>query len=106
VPASVELSPLFDPTLERVGFPLEHPYLEEVYASVLGPSSVLFLRRAGRLLADHPDGVTLDVVDLSRSLGLGARPDASDVGRNSIRKRCASAFRAKVFERCSPSGSR
>jgi hypothetical protein len=87
VPASVELSPLFDSTLERVGFPLEDPYLEEVYASVLGPSSVLFLRRAGRLLADHPDGVNLDVVDLSRSLGLGARPDTRDVGRNSPLRR-------------------
>jgi hypothetical protein len=87
VPASVELSALFDPTLERVGLPLEHPYLEEVYASVLGPSSVIFLRRAGRLLAEHPDGITLDVVDLSRSLGLGARPDANDVGRNSPLRR-------------------
>jgi hypothetical protein len=87
VPASVELSPLFDPTLDRVGFPLEHPYLEEVYTSVLGPSSVLFLRRAGRLLADSPDGVTVDLVDTSRSLGLGARPDAEDVGRNSPLRR-------------------
>ncbi|MGH9266992.1 MAG: hypothetical protein ACRD0D_02325 [Acidimicrobiales bacterium] len=24
--ATVELSPLFDPTLDRVGFPLDHPY--------------------------------------------------------------------------------
>jgi len=87
VPASVELSPLFDPMLDRVGFPIEHAYVEEVYASVLGPSSVLFLRRAGRLLADHPDGVTLDVVELSRSLGLGARPDADDVGRNAPLRR-------------------
>lgn len=87
MPASVELSPLFDPTLDRVGFPLEHPYVEEVYASVLGPSSVLFLRRAGRLLAEHPEGVSLDIVELSRSLGLGARPDADDVGRNSPLRR-------------------
>ena len=45
--ASVELSPLFDATLERVGIPLDHPYIERVYCSVLGPSSVLFLRRVG-----------------------------------------------------------
>ena len=37
MPASVELSPMFDPTLERVGFPLDHPYIERVYCSVLGP---------------------------------------------------------------------
>ncbi len=85
--ASVELSPLFDPTLERVGFPLDHPYVERVYCSVLGPSSVLLLRRAGELFAEHPDGLLVDVVDLSRSLGLGVRADAGDVGRNAPLRR-------------------
>src|SRR4051812_22956249 len=70
VPASIESPPLFDPTLDRVGFPLDHPYIERVYCSVLGPSSVLFLRRAGELFAEHPEGTRLDLVDLSRSLGL------------------------------------
>jgi hypothetical protein len=87
VSASLELSPLFDPTLERVGFPLDHPYVEQVYCPVLGPSSVLLLRRAGQLFAEHPEGVRLDVVELSRSLGLGARPDADDIGRNSPLRR-------------------
>lgn len=85
--ATVELSPLFDPTLDRVGFPLDHPYVERVYCSVLGPSSVLLLRRAAQLFAEHPQGVRVDVVDLSRSLGLGVRPDAGDVGRNSPLRR-------------------
>ena len=87
MPASVELSPLFDPTLERVGFPLDHPYVERVYCSVLGPSSVLLLRRAGELFAEHPEGLRVDVVDLSRSLGLGVRPDADDVGHNAPLRR-------------------
>ncbi|HVM52042.1 MAG TPA: hypothetical protein VM262_02485 [Acidimicrobiales bacterium] len=82
MPASIELSPLFDPTLERVGFPLGHPYIEQVYCSVLGPSSVLLLRRAGELFEEHPQGVRVDLVALSRSLGLGVRADADDVGRN------------------------
>ena len=85
--ATVEISPLFDPTLDRVGFPLEHPYVERVYCSVLGPSSVLLLRRAAELFADHPAGVRVDLVDLSRSLGLGVRPEADDVGRNSPLRR-------------------
>jgi hypothetical protein len=87
VSASVELSPLFDPTLERVGFPLDHPYVERVYCSVLGPSSVLLLRRAGELFAEHPEGLRVDVVDLSRSLGLGVPADAADVGRNAPLRR-------------------
>jgi len=84
VSASVELVPLFDPTLDRVGFPLDHPYVERVYCSVLGPSSVLLLRRIGELFAEHPTGARVDLVDLSRSLGLGVRADAAEVGRNSV----------------------
>jgi len=87
VPASIELSPIFDPTLERVGLPLDHPYIERVYCSVLGPSSVLLLRRAGELFAEHPEGARVDLVDLSRSLGLGVRADADDVGRNAPLRR-------------------
>jgi hypothetical protein len=87
VPAFVELSPLFDPTLERVGFPLDHPYVERVYCSVLGPTSVLLLRRAGQLFAEHPEGLRVDLVDLSRSLGLGVRADADDLGHNAPLRR-------------------
>lgn len=61
---------------------MDHPYVERVYCSVLDPSSVLFLRRAGELFAEHPGGLRVDVVDLFRSLGLGVRADADDVGRN------------------------
>ena len=87
MPATVELSPLFDPTLDRVGFPLDHPYIERVYCSVLGPTSVLLLRRAGELFADHPRGVTVDMVEMSRSLGLGGRLDAEDLGKHSPLRR-------------------
>ncbi|MGH9188339.1 MAG: hypothetical protein ACRD0U_21440, partial [Acidimicrobiales bacterium] len=77
------MSPLFDPTLDRVGFPLDHPYIERVYCSVLGPTSVLLLRRVGELLADCPDRVTVDLVDLSRSLGVGPKgASTGEVGRN------------------------
>ena len=87
MPASIDLSPMFDSTLERVGFPLDHPYIERVYCSVLGPSSVLLLRRAGELFAEHPEGARVDVVDLSRSLGLGVQAGADDVGRNAPLRR-------------------
>lgn len=82
VPATVELSPLFDPTLDRVGFPLDHPYIEQVYCSVLGPTSVLLLRRFGELLDKHPHGVSVDLVDLGRSLGVGPKSADGEIGRN------------------------
>lgn len=77
----MELSALLDPVLERTGFPLDHPYLERVYCSVLGPTSTLLLRRAGELLAEHPDGCRVELVDLSRVLGIGA--PGGQVGRTS-----------------------
>lgn len=85
--ASVELRPLFDPTLDRVGFPLDLPYIEQVYCSALGPSSVLLLRHAGQLFADHPEGARVDLVDLSRSLGLGRHADGDELGRNAPLRR-------------------
>ena len=81
---TVHLSPLVDSTLERIGFPLEHPYVEQVYCSVLGPTSVLLLRHIGRQLAEHPGGVDLDLIDASRRLGLGIRTEANEVGRRSV----------------------
>ncbi len=82
MPATFELRPLFDPTLDRIGFPLDHPYIEQVYCSVVGPSSVILLRHAGHLFDEHPDGARVDLVDLSRSLGLGRHADGDQLGRN------------------------
>ena len=79
---SLSVSPLVDPTLDRVGFPLDHPYVEQVWLSVVGPTSVLALRNLGRRLEASPDGVTVDLVELSRSLGLQAK-DSVELGRNS-----------------------
>jgi hypothetical protein len=79
---SLSVSPLVDPTLERVGLPLEHPYIEQVWLSVVGPTSVLALRHLGRQLEARPEGVTVDLVDLSRTLGLQAK-ESVELGRNS-----------------------
>ena len=82
MPRSLFIAPLVDPTLDRVGFPLEHPYVEQVWLSVVGPTSVLALRHFGRQLEVEPAGVTVDLVELSRSLGLQAK-DSVEIGRNS-----------------------
>lgn len=82
MPRSLFVSSMVDPTLDRVGFPLEHPYVEQVWLSIVGPTSVLALRHLGRRLDAQPAGVTVDVVELSRSLGLQAK-DSVELGRNS-----------------------
>ena len=50
-PTSLDIHPVPHPSLEvhRAGFPLEHPYVEQCWTPILGPSSVLLLRRAAYL---------------------------------------------------------
>ncbi|HEX2064836.1 MAG TPA: hypothetical protein VHE80_10495 [Acidimicrobiales bacterium] len=63
--------------VQRAGFPLDHPYLDHCWAPVLGPTGTLLLRRLP-WLSKQASLVEMPVVDLSRSLGLGA-----GTGRNS-----------------------
>lgn len=62
--------------VQRVGFPLDHRYVEQCWAPIIGPSSTLLLRRLPWLWRSGTS-VTVDVGELGRSLGLGA-----SVGKN------------------------
>lgn len=52
-----------------VWFPLDHPYVERCWTSVLGPTGVALLRRAAMLFStsSHP---TIDLLDVARDLGI------------------------------------
>lgn len=52
------------------GFPLEHPYVEHVWAAAIGPTSTLLLRRAAVLFRAFPDGLEVDAKEFAHSLGL------------------------------------
>lgn len=59
-----------DARVQRVGFDLADPYVEQCWSAVVGPSSTLLLRRMPALwVAQVP--AEIDASDLSRSLGLG-----------------------------------
>ena len=56
--------------VRRAGFPLDHPYLEQCWAPLIGPSSVLLLRHCVSLWRDAtPARVATE--DLARQIGLG-----------------------------------
>ncbi|WCO67940.1 hypothetical protein PO878_04285 [Iamia majanohamensis] len=60
-----------DARVQRVGFDLADPYVEQCWSAVVGPSSTLLLRRMPALwLRQVPAEVGAS--DLSQSLGLGA----------------------------------
>ncbi len=60
-----------DARVQRLGFDLTDPYVEQCWSAVVGPSSTLLLRRLPALwVARVP--VEINASELSRSLGLGA----------------------------------
>ena len=71
-PSLLEVHPAPHPKLEvhRAGFPLDHPYLEQCWTPVLGPSSVLLLRRVPLLWRESAPA-EVDLGDLGAQLGLG-----------------------------------
>ena len=59
-----------DTRVQRVGFDLNDPYVEQCWSAVVGPSSTLLLRRMTVLwLAQVP--AQIGASELSQSLGLG-----------------------------------
>ncbi|KAA0235954.1 MAG: hypothetical protein EDR02_02015 [Actinobacteria bacterium] len=59
-----------DARLQRIGFDLSDPYVEQCWSAVVGPSSTLLLRRLPVLwVARVP--AEIGASELSRSLGLG-----------------------------------
>ena len=53
------------------GFDPRSDYVETYWLSVLGPSSILALRRLTDWLEDNPSGIVIALEDLALSLGLG-----------------------------------
>jgi hypothetical protein len=60
-----------NPRVRGAGFDLDHPYLEQCWAPLLGPSGVLLLRRMPSIWREREPAV-MSTDELARSLGLGA----------------------------------
>jgi hypothetical protein len=67
-----------NPKVRRVGFALDDPYVELVWAGVIGPSALLVLRRLPVLWRDREPALA-DLRELGQSLGLG--PSLARSGR-------------------------
>jgi hypothetical protein len=61
-----------DPAVRRVGFDLDHPYVENVWVGVIGPTSTLLLRRLPQLWREASPA-RIEVAELAASLGVGTR---------------------------------
>jgi len=77
-PETLTVRPWPDSVLDQIGHDPRSPYVERFWLGVLGPSSVVFLRRIASELEANPAGFELALADTAKTLGLGLRG-----GRNS-----------------------
>lgn len=77
-PQTLTVRPWPDSVLDQVGHDPRSPYVERFWLGVLGPSSVVFLRKLAAELEAHPAGFELPLAETARTLGLGMKG-----GRNS-----------------------
>jgi hypothetical protein len=60
-----------DQLLEKRGYPADSGYVEAFWLPVLGPSATFLFRRLNVLLEAFPEGMTTEMNELGRELGLG-----------------------------------
>ena len=79
--------------VRQAGFPLDHPYLEQCWAPIIGPTSVLLLRRLPTLWRQDLS-IEVDVADLAHSLGLGRSTGSSGPMRRTLSRIATFGFAA------------
>jgi hypothetical protein len=70
-PLQLHLTTWSDPLLEQRGYPANSAFVEFFWLPVLRPGATVLFRRLDLLLADSPGGMTVDMNELGRELGLG-----------------------------------
>jgi hypothetical protein len=98
-PSTVIIQPVGhpDPRVHRAGFGLEDPYLERCWLPVIGPTSVLLLRRLPQLWQNDPL-IGVPVEDLAVVLGLGRGTGRNSPVWRTIDRLCRFNFAARVAD--------
>jgi hypothetical protein len=68
---SVVVRAWWDPDLTGVGHDPRGEYAERFWLGIIGPSTLLLLRRFARGLEQHPGGFRVGLTETARALGLG-----------------------------------
>ena len=74
-PPEIQVTTWVDPVVDARGHPAGSPYVELFWLPVLGPSATFLLRRLSLYLDMFPEGLSMDLSELSCQLGLG-RPES------------------------------
>ena len=70
-PLPVHVSPWVDAVVDAVGLDPRAPYVERFWLPVVGPSTVVFMRRMADLFEATPEGFEIDARMFARDIGVG-----------------------------------
>ena len=87
-PELIHISTWSDPLIDRLGHEPRSAYVEQFWLSVVGPSTIWFLRHCATELDRQPDGVEIDLAITARRLGLGHRGGRNSPLARSILRAC------------------
>ena len=71
--ASLRVVPWKDAVVDSLGLDPRSWYVEQFWLPIVGPTCTWFLRRAAARFERTPEGFVLELDDMARALGLGAR---------------------------------
>ena len=77
-----------DPVLDQLGHDPRSLYVERYWLSILGPSSILLIRRLAMELEQQPDGFTFETAQWAQELGLGIKGGKNGPFWRSILRAC------------------
>lgn len=77
-----------DPPTDRSGHDPRSRYVEHFWLPIVGPSTVLLLRRMAMTFDLKPTGFSLELDELSRSLGLGRHSSPNSSLTRTLRRLC------------------
>jgi len=95
-PSTLTVRPWPDDVLDRVGVDPRSAYVERFWLPLLGPSSVLLMRRLAGELEHSPSEVELVLEDTARSLGLSGRVGPGSPFHRTLHRCCQ--FRLAHFD--------
>lgn len=85
-PVAVWVVPKAGVNSTAVRFPVAHPYAETLWLPVIGPSATLVLRRLGAWAEACPDGLTVQLPELSEALGFGGASGPGSSVQRTLRR--------------------
>jgi len=87
-PARLTVRPWWDPTLAETGHPVRDEYCERYWLGVVGPTTLLLLRRFARGFDEFPGGFHIDLAETAQALGLGRGTGRNAPLQRSIDRAC------------------